>query len=141
MLFRSYDHADLTKLSAQQIRHQVLATRRALHAAGVPMSSFVRPPYGAHDARVDRVLAGLGLTTVLWSVDSEDWTGLATPRIVHSVVRQVDARGLGGSVVLQHDGVTNSPATLAAVPQEVHRLRRAGYCFVALDDAGRPAGS
>lgn len=136
----TYAHTDLTTLDDHGIRAGLTAMRRALQRAGVPhLSTFVRPPYGATDPRVERVIRGMGLTSVLWNVDSEDWTGIATPRIVHDVVSQVVAHGRAGSVVLQHDGVTNSPATLAAVPREVRVLRHRGFCFVALDEDGRPA--
>ena len=42
------------------------------------------------------------------------------------------------NIVLQHDGVANSPATLKALPDEVATLRRRGYCFAALDAQGSP---
>lgn len=133
------DHADLTALSPAQVRAELWATSKALRRAGVTPSRLVRPPYGATNARVERVIRGLGLVSVLWNVDSRDWTGLPTRRITGGVLGQVRAHGRDGSVVLQHDGVENSPATLAAVPREVRRLRARGYCFVALDARGEPA--
>ncbi|GAA4117893.1 hypothetical protein GCM10022215_18980 [Nocardioides fonticola] len=136
----TYAHRDLTTQTDDDIRAGLIATSRALRRAGVrEHSAFVRPPYGATDARVARVLRGMGLTSVLWDVDSRDWAGRSTTMIARSVIAQVRARGRAGSVVLQHDGVTNSPATLAAVPHEVHALRRLGFCFVGLDAAGEPA--
>ena len=131
-------HADLTTLSAAQVRAELWATSRALRRAGVTPSRLVRPPYGATNARVERVVRSLGLVSVLWNVDSRDWTGLPTRRITAGVLGQVRAHGRDGSVVLQHDGVDNSPATLAAVPHEVRRLRAQGYCFVPLDARGEP---
>lgn len=133
------DHADLTTLSAAQVRAELWATSKALRRAGVTPSRLVRPPYGATNAAVERVVRGLGLVSVLWNVDSRDWTGLPTRRITSGVLGQVRVHGRHGSVVLQHDGVDNSPATLAAVPREVRRLRAQGYCFVALDARGEPA--
>jgi hypothetical protein len=40
--------------------------------------------------------------------------------------------------VLQHDGVTNSPATLKALPSEIRTLQKRGYCFASLDASGNP---
>jgi len=40
--------------------------------------------------------------------------------------------------VLQHDGVTNSPASVAAVPRVVKVARHRGYCFAALGPHGHP---
>jgi peptidoglycan-N-acetylglucosamine deacetylase len=130
-------HAKLTDLSRAGIRREVRATWQALRAAGVRHASrYVRPPYGATDARVERVLRGLGAVEVLWTVDSRDWDGLSPTDIRRTTLGQVLARGAAGSVVLHHDGVANSEATLAALPSEIYRLRREGYCLVGLGRAG-----
>lgn len=131
----SYDHTDLTGLTRAEIGDQLGRTAAALKAAGVRQRiRYVRPPYGATNARVDGVIARRKLTTVLWNVDSRDWDGLDSDGIVDEVVDQVRSHGRHGSVVLQHDGVANSGATLAALPREVAELRQAGYCFVAVPD-------
>lgn len=131
----TWDHNDLTDLSRRQVRSQLARTRAALVAAGVSPSRWVRPPYGAADDRVKRLLARLGLHTAFWTVDSKDWTGLSPRRIRTGVLADVESRGRRGSVVLHHDGVANSPATLAALPREIDRLRADGYCFVPLEQA------
>lgn len=131
----SYDHVDLTGLSRAEIGDQLGRTAAALRAAGVRQRiRYVRPPYGATNARVEKVIARRKLTTVLWNVDSRDWDGLDADGIVDAVADQVRGHGRSGSVVLQHDGVANSRATLAALPREVAELRQAGYCFVAVPD-------
>jgi peptidoglycan/xylan/chitin deacetylase (PgdA/CDA1 family) len=131
----TWDHTDLTGLDRRAIRREVGRTHRALLAAGVTPSPYVRPPYGAADDRVRRLLDRLGVATAFWTVDSEDWTGLTSRRITRRVVGQVESRGRRGSVVLQHDGTPTAPTMLAALPGEVRRLRRAGFCFVDLDEA------
>lgn len=138
----TYRHHDLTTLSRRQIRAGLASTRRALLDAGVPhVSPFVRPPYGAADDRVRRVIDRLGYVPVLWNVDSRDWDGLSSRQIRRTVVDQVRDHGSAGSVVLHHDGVANSEATLAALPTEIRTLRRDGYCFVGLDAEGQPRGA
>jgi hypothetical protein len=104
--------------------------------AGVVPTSLARPPYGAVDDRARQVLERMGYTSVLWTIDPRDWAGASTP--------QIEARVLGAvrphrpNVVLQHDGVTNSPATLRAISTEISQLRRRGFCFADLDAAGEP---
>ncbi|WP_395658296.1 polysaccharide deacetylase family protein [Nocardioides sp.] len=132
----TWAHSDLTTQTPAQVRHALVTTRRALLDAGVQPTDLARPPYGAIDDAARRVLADLGLVPVLWTIDSRDWTGL-TPRQIRG--RVVDAvRPHRTNVVLQHDGVANSPATLAALPEEVATLRRRGYCFASLDEGGNP---
>jgi peptidoglycan/xylan/chitin deacetylase (PgdA/CDA1 family) len=132
----TWAHQDLTDLSNAEIRATIRSTRRALVRAGVQPTSLARPPYGAADDRVRRVLERMGQTPVLWSIDPRDWAGASTA--------QIEARVLGAvrphrtNVVLQHDGVTNSPATLRAISTEIRQLRRRGFCFADLDAAGAP---
>jgi peptidoglycan/xylan/chitin deacetylase (PgdA/CDA1 family) len=132
----TWAHDDLTTLTDPQIRSSIRSTRRALVRAGVVPTSLARPPYGAVNDRVRQVLERMGYASVLWSIDPRDWAGASTP--------QIEARVLGAvqphraNVVLQHDGVTNSPATLRAISTEISQLRRRGFCFADLDAAGEP---
>lgn len=129
----SYNHENLSTLSRKEIRSTLRRTREALHEAGVHrISEFVRPPYGATNDRVRTVLRNSGKVLALWNVDSRDWDDRTAAQIRDSVLEQVRARGRTTSVVLHHDGVANSPATLAALPGEIRTLRSEGYCFVPL---------
>jgi hypothetical protein len=72
---------------------------------------------------------------VLWNVDSRDWNGRSPRRIVSTVLNQIHP---GRNIVLLHDGVANSDATLAALPRLITRIRQRGYCLAALDRRGVP---
>ncbi len=132
----TWAHDDLTTLSGPQIRASLRSTRRALVHAGVVPTSLARPPYGAMDERVRQVLVRMGYAPVLWSIDPRDWAGASTPQIEARVLGAV--RPHRANVVLQHDGVTNSPATLRAISTEIRQLRRRGFCFADLDATGAP---
>jgi peptidoglycan/xylan/chitin deacetylase (PgdA/CDA1 family) len=75
----------------------------------------------------------MGLVPVLWTIDSHDWTGIPSSTIAHNVLSRLRP---GDNIVLQHDGVDNSPATLAALPQIVSTARELGYCFRGLGNRG-----
>ncbi|WP_345518081.1 polysaccharide deacetylase family protein [Nocardioides conyzicola] len=132
----TWAHEDLTTRTPKQIRTSIRATHQALLRAGIAPTSFARPPYGAMDDQVRRVLVGIGYTPVLWTIDPRDWAGASTPLIETRVLGAV--RRHRTNVVLQHDGVTNSPATLRAMSTEIRTLRRRGFCFAGLDAAGQP---
>jgi peptidoglycan/xylan/chitin deacetylase (PgdA/CDA1 family) len=136
----TWAHTDLTTQSRSEIRDSLRETRREMRRVGIAPTDLVRPPYGSVDARVRRVLAHEGYVPVLWTVDSRDWAGGKPPRIVSTVLDEVRPHPAdpAGNIVLQHDGVTNSPATVRALPTEVARLRELGYCFAALDALGHP---
>ena len=95
----SWDHAHLTALSAPEIESQIARTSAAItEAVGIAPTLF-RPPFGERDDRVDAVVERLGLTTMLWDVDSEDWKRPGAEPIARAV-----AGAAPGQIVLLHDG-------------------------------------
>jgi peptidoglycan/xylan/chitin deacetylase (PgdA/CDA1 family) len=64
----TWSHPDLTTLSDQQVADEITRADDFLRATyGVGSTPFLRPPYGAHTDRVDRVAADLGHPTIaLW---------------------------------------------------------------------------
>ncbi len=132
----TWSHRDLRRIPGHAIRRGLRDTERALRRAGARPSPLMRPPYGALDPEARRAIRRAGLIPVLWNVDSRDWEGGPPRRIADLVLSQLRR---GPNVVLQHDGVLTSGASVAAVPRIVREARRRGYCFVPLTDAGRPA--
>jgi peptidoglycan/xylan/chitin deacetylase (PgdA/CDA1 family) len=132
----TWSHAHLTRLSDHDVRSEIRRTARELRRNGIRPSTLVRPPYGDVSDRVRRDIRDLGLVPVLWTVDSNDWRGGTTRQIADSILRQL--RPHRTNIVLQHDGVRNSPASVAAVSRVVREARHRGYCFAALGPHGRP---
>lgn len=131
----TWSHPMLTRRSDRSVRWQLNHTARELRLHHVVTTSLMRPPYGAIDDRVRRIVRDLGLVPVLWTVDSRDWAGGSARQIADRILAQL--RPHARNVVLQHDGVDNSPASVDAVPFVVHAARQRGYCFTRLDRAGR----
>jgi len=122
------DHRDLALLSARDQRRQVVEDADALRSYGAPWPRLFRPPYGSYDATTHRVLGRQRMLSVLWSVDSEDYTRPGAGAIVRNVVGAVRP----GAIVLMHDGGGDRSQTLAAIPRIVARLRAAGYRLVSV---------
>jgi peptidoglycan/xylan/chitin deacetylase (PgdA/CDA1 family) len=131
----TWSHARLTHLPDRVVRREIRSTAHALRRIGIPPGPLMRPPYGEIDPRVRRDVRTLGLVPVLWNVDSEDWRGGSPRRIADSILAQL--RRHRDNIVLQHDGVRNSPASVTAVPRVVREARRRGYCFGEIDLHGR----
>jgi peptidoglycan/xylan/chitin deacetylase (PgdA/CDA1 family) len=132
----TWEHEQLTALGDRQVRRTLRRTEVALHRAGVVTTPLVRPPYGLTDAHVQEIEGELGLAEVLWTIDPRDWETSSSATIARRIL---DGLVPGGSnIVIQHDGVGTSPASVAAVPRVVREARRRGYCFVALDEHGEP---
>ena len=97
----TYDHLRLVGQDKDTIIDQVKMTEQALTPYQQP-DLIMRPPYGAHDAMVDRTVAELGYRQVLWNVDTLDWSSNYQPGgwVSHGV-EQVRKRK--NSIVLMHD--------------------------------------
>ena len=111
----TYSHPNLTKLTPSQIQWQV---------AHGPHSRCMRPPYGATNVTVQRILSQLGLRQVLWTVDTRDWS---QPGIAHIVKTATGPQVRAGTIVLMHDGGGNRSQTVAALPQIITTLQHQGY--------------
>ncbi|MBF9128272.1 polysaccharide deacetylase family protein, partial [Plantactinospora sp. S1510] len=95
----SWTHPHLTQMSAAQITSELSQTQQAIQQATGSAPRLFRPPYGETNATLRSVEAQLGLTEVLWSVDSQDWNGASTSQIV-----QAASQLQNGGVILMHDG-------------------------------------
>lgn len=88
----SVSHPDLTTLSYSGARYQ-------LGAPGV-VTSYGRPPYGAHDYTVRQAYASKSMRMWLWDVDTSDWRGRTQAQVVSHVVTYSRAN----DTVLMHMG-------------------------------------
>lgn len=133
----TWSHAQLTRLGNAAIRSELRRTTRELRSHGIAPSRLMRPPYGAINTRVRSVVRGIGMVPVLWTIDSRDWTPGTSRQVADRVLARL--RPHRTNIVLQHDGVGRSPASVEAVPRIVSVARARGYCFTHLDANGRPA--
>lgn len=133
----TYSHVDLEILANAAVLEQLAATQSAVHSAAGVTPRWFRPPYGAVDARVAELASSLGLQTVLWSVDPQDWLRPGVDAIAQRVLAQVRP----GSVVLFHDGGGDRSETVAALSVVLSSLRAHGYRFLTLDELFYPRRS
>lgn len=121
----SYDHVDMGGYSYQQVRDQLERNNQAIEAAGAPTPTIYRPPYGTLNATIREAASDLGLLSITWDVDSQDWNSASTTAIVNASGQLQD-----GQVILMHENQGNS---LAAIPQIAENLRSRGLCPGRLD--------
>jgi len=110
-------HADLTKLSLAAARAQVLDAAGILkRATGAPVTLY-RPPYGAVN---QAVMNEVGMPTILWAIDTNDWR---EPGAAALVERGVDWP-TAGDIVLFHDTHADSVDVAGKV---IDGLRNRGF--------------
>ncbi len=100
------------------------ASRTIRRATGFRPCLF-RPPYGALNSSVVASVRNLGMKSVLWDVDTSDWSTPGT-----GTIRSRIGRAGPGSIILMHDGGGSRSQTVAALAGGIHDLRSRGYRFV-----------
>jgi peptidoglycan/xylan/chitin deacetylase (PgdA/CDA1 family) len=120
----SLAHRNLLKLGTEAQRADLAEANRILSGLGATPVLF-RPPYAAYDARLVATARGLGLQTVLWSLDVRDWE----IRDAGMLAARVDAGAGPALVVLLH---ATYEWTERALPQIIASLRDRGCRFVTL---------
>lgn len=97
----TYDHKDLTKLSNAGVVWEI--TRPQVN------SNYVRPPYGATNARVNRILAEQGKYNCMWNLDPRDWDGKSANSAANYIIRNAKP---GSTVVVHLNHMGATPSTL-----------------------------
>jgi peptidoglycan/xylan/chitin deacetylase (PgdA/CDA1 family) len=120
----TWNHPDLTKVSAAEFRSQVSRTSAVLGG-----SKFLRPPYGASNATVKSLAASMGMRLAFWTVDTQDWLR----QDVSYILAKVKAQTKPGGIILMHDGGADREKTVAAIPVVVDWLFQQGYSITTVD--------
>lgn len=129
----SWDHADLTKRTAEQIAEQIGKTDNAIHKALGTGTDLFRPPYGAADDKVKKSAEAAHQHLVQWTVDTRDWAGTTPEEILEKVKKQTKPDG----IILMHCfGGKNGKLdnTVEALPKMIDYLKEEGYTFVTVPE-------
>lgn len=120
----SWNHADLTRLSANVLHQQIVDTQQVIGGvAGGYKPIIMRPPYGAANDTVYSYVESLGLHAVLWNVDTEDWEHRDTQYVYDRIM----GAAADGRVILMHDIYDTS---VRAVERAIPELVSQGYQLV-----------
>lgn len=119
----TFRHVQLTNLSLEEACSEITMTNEAITSVTGQTVEYIRPPYGAWDARLD---CAINLHEVGWTVDPRDWDVKDTETIVKRVLADVK----DGSIILLHDVYDTS---VEAALWIVDELKAQGYTFVTVD--------
>jgi peptidoglycan/xylan/chitin deacetylase (PgdA/CDA1 family) len=89
-----------------------------------------RPPGGGVNGGIVATAGSLGMRTINWDVDPQDWSLPGTGAIYSTIV----SHARNGSIVLMHDGGGPRSETLAALPQVIDTLRARGFAFATVSE-------
>ncbi|MGW1892569.1 polysaccharide deacetylase family protein [Streptomyces sp. NPDC002004] len=128
----TWSHKDLTKLSPDEIRAEIKPVQDDIRKATGKAPTLMRPPGGSTNDDVSKVMKGLGLSQILWSVTAKDFATTDTALIKKRVLDQTKRDG----IILLHERYAG---TIPAVPEIISALRRQGYTFVTVPQLMSPA--
>ncbi|WP_033414350.1 polysaccharide deacetylase family protein [Actinomycetospora chiangmaiensis] len=125
----TFSHPWLTRTSAGRIREELERNERWVAATFATTSRpFWRPPYGAHDPRVDAIAKDAGYPTpVLWTGSYGDATTV-TPQFLLSQARRYLTPG---TIIVGH---ANHPTVLGLFDQITAIIRERGLRPVTLNE-------
>lgn len=126
----TWDHPFMTKLTPAQRAWELSSTAHAIHAVLGPhyCLQYWRPPFGDYNSDIFAQTQVMGLSTVTWSVDPQDWSSPG----VSVIVQRVLSAAQPGSIILLHDGYFFRSQTAQALPQIIQGLRARGLVPVTL---------
>lgn len=124
----TWSHPDLTGLGNAEVADEIVRNRDFLRGTFGVDTPFFRPPFGAHDARTDRIAADCGHPTVVM------WNGtLGDSRVLTPAELMAEARRwfAAGTVVVGH---ANHPTVTTLYGELLELIAERGLSTVTLAD-------
>ncbi|WP_209307459.1 polysaccharide deacetylase family protein [Geodermatophilus sp. DF01_2] len=124
----TWSHPDLTTLSDDEVAEEIGRNRDWIESTFGVRTPFLRPPFGSHDERVDRIGAEAGHpTVVMWNGTLEDNRLLTPDQLMDAARRWFAAQ----AVVVGH---ANQPTVTTVYDQLLGLLGERGLQTVTLAD-------
>ncbi|ORY42230.1 glycoside hydrolase/deacetylase [Rhizoclosmatium globosum] len=121
----TWSHPDLVTLSDDQVIAELVYGCKAIQEVTGVYPKYFRPPYGSIDDRVRSLAASMGLQSVTWAVDTQDWSYVGTGNmyLVPQAFKSWLNQGVILPISLEHDLF---PETVAVVQQSMDLLINSG---------------
>ena len=120
----TWRHVDLSCLSEQEQREEIEKSKDMLVSLIGEKDFVVRPPFGQMNEALE---AWIEYPMILWSIDTEDWTG---KRVIDMTI-ETAGKVRDGDIILMHDISENSIEGAKAIIDE---LKRMGYTFLTIEE-------
>ncbi|TBL76661.1 polysaccharide deacetylase family protein [Paenibacillus thalictri] len=134
----SWDHANLTKLSGDELIDEVERADRTIEKLTGSYPALFRAPYGEVSKELFDVVEKTPNRSVIgWSVDTRDWEKVSADKILATVKKETKP----GAILLEHcaggkgGDLSN---TIQALPKIIAYLKSEGYSFVTVPELLNP---
>lgn len=119
----SSTHPYMTQISDSEMMKELRDCNCEIKKITGKTPTLFRPPYGDYNNAVVENVNSLGMHCVQWSIDSLDWKDPSVEQIVQNCVSKLES----GSIILLHNGATNTPE---ALPKIIEAIKLKGYRIV-----------
>lgn len=117
-------HPILTKLSNQQLQHEIGDSKKMIDAVIGKNIVCLRPPFFATNAHVRDVIQNNNMIQILGFM-TEDYKNQGSEWLVNNVLTHVHS----GSILVLHDGYRGRAQTVAALPAIIEGIKKKGLGF------------
>jgi peptidoglycan/xylan/chitin deacetylase (PgdA/CDA1 family) len=124
----SFTHANLFFRNKAFLRNEILRTMETIEKITGIHTNYFRPPYGYFNWKTMNVLRELGLTCVMWDIDSKDYKLNSVVDISNRVI----PNATNGSILLFHDNELTSQKIETYIPTVLDTLLRNKFNFATL---------
>lgn len=125
----SYSHPYMSKLSDEEVFEEIEKTQSLLTKDNNISINLFRFPYGERNERLLQDIKNVGLLSVLWSIDSEDWKGISAEEILKNIKDNPNLEK--GAIILLHNAGEH---TVEALELIIPVLKAMGYGFGRISD-------
>ncbi len=123
----SNTHPHMTQMSTADMCGEIEACNEKIKNITGNAPTLFRAPYGDYNNDVVKSVNGCDMYCVQWDVDSLDWKDPTPEQITQRILDNIQ----NGSIVLMHNGATNTPE---ALPKVIEGIRDAGYEIVPISE-------
>lgn len=102
----AYTHPNMSTLSKARATAEISKTQKLLKDSLGVENRWFAPPSGDFDQETVEIAASLGLKTVLWTLDTVDWTNPSPSSVVAKIGSKVEP----GTLILMHPTRSSSVA-------------------------------
>lgn len=124
----TWDHLNNHSITEDEFRAQLIATQLAIQKCIGITPMYYRPPGGYYNTKMLEIAKEIGLTTVMWSLNSNDASFDSKPA---HITKTVLDNLTHGSIIVMH---TKRKSTIEALPEIIKKAKKQGYEFVTIDE-------
>lgn len=102
----AYSHPNMSRLSTERAKLEISKTQDLLKEKLGVENHWFAPPSGDFNQQTVDIASGMGLQTVLWTLDTVDWRKPSSASVVAKITKNVEA----GTLILMHPTAASSGA-------------------------------